>query len=58
MPTLQQQIAEAFLAKLATSRAFDAVMLDQLRRIVTSGTKPKPDDLIKIFSANAGGDLK
>ncbi len=58
MATLQQQIAEAFLTKLAEAKSFDPAMVEQLRRAMTSGRKPKADDFIKIFSAPQGGDLK
>ncbi len=58
MPTLQQQIAGTFLLKLAESKDVDPTMLEQLRQAMASGKKLKPDDLIKIFSASAGGDLK
>jgi hypothetical protein len=59
MATLQQQIAEKFLAKLAHAKAVDAEKLDQLRTLLTdSGKKLKADDFVKIFSAPAGGDVK
>jgi hypothetical protein len=58
MATLQQQIAEKFLAKLAQSKAVDAEKLDQLRTLLADGKKLKADDFVKIFSAPAGGDLK
>lgn len=58
MATLQQQIAEKFLAKLAQSKAVDAEKLDQLRTLLEDGKKLKADDFVKIFSAPAGGDLK
>lgn len=59
MATLQQQIAEKFLAKLAQSKAVGAEKLDQLRTMLAAdGKKLKADDFVKIFSAPAGGDLK
>lgn len=58
MPTLQQQIAEKFLAKLAASNGLDAERIDQLRALLANSKKPKVDDLVKIFSQPAGGDLK
>jgi len=58
MPTLQQQIAEKFLAKLAGSKDVDAEKIDQLRGLLAGGKKPKADDFVKIFSVPAGGDLK
>ena len=58
MPTLQEQIAQKFLAKLAESKDVDAEKIDQLRTLLASGKKPKADDFVKIFSVPAGGDLK
>ena len=58
MPTLQQQITEKFLATLAESKDVDAEKIDQIRSLLTSNKKLKPDDLVKIFSLPAGGDLK
>lgn len=58
MPTLQQQIAEKFLAKLAESKHVDAEKIDQLRTLLADSKKPKADDFVKIFSLPAGGDLK
>jgi len=45
MATLQQKIAEKFLAKLAESKDADTKKL-------------KADDFVKVFSAPAGGDVK
>jgi hypothetical protein len=58
MATLQQQIAEKFLAKLAESKAVDAERIDQLRTLLADSKKLKVDDFVKIFSLPAGGDLK
>jgi hypothetical protein len=58
MPTLQQKIAEKFLAKLGDSKDVDAAKIDQLRILLVDGKKPKVDDFIRIFSLPAGGDLK
>jgi hypothetical protein len=59
MATLQQQIAEKFLAKLAESKDVNAEKIDQLRSLLTDGKKLKADDFVKIFSRPAGGgDLK
>jgi len=58
MATLQQQIAEKFLAKLAESKDVDAEKLAQLRNLFADGKKLKVDDFLKIFSLPAGGDLK
>ena len=58
MLTLQQQIAEKFLAKLAESKGVDAEKIDQLRSLLADNKKLKADDFVKIFSLPAGGDLK
>ena len=58
MATLQQTIAEKFLAKLADSKEVDAAKIDQLRNLLADGKKPKAEDFVRIFSLPAGGDLK
>ncbi len=58
MATLQKQIAEQFLAKLAESKDLDAERIDQLRKLLADSKKLKADDLVKLFSLPAGGDLK
>ena len=58
MATLQQQIAEKFLAKLAECKDVDAQQVDQLRSLLGNSEKPKVDDLVKIFSLPARSDLK
>lgn len=58
MPTLQQQIAEKFLAKLAESKDVDGEKIDLLRSLLTDSKKVKADDFVKVFSLPAGGDLK
>ena len=58
MATLQQKIAKKFLAKLAESKDVDTESIDQLRNLLADSKKVKADDLVKIFSLPAGGDLK
>ncbi len=58
MATLQQQIAEKFLAKLAESKHVDADKIEQVRQLLADGKKAKADDFVKIFSLPAGGDVK
>ncbi len=58
MATLQQQIAEKFLAKLAESKAVDAEKIEQLKKLLGDGKKPKADDFVKVFSLPAGCDIK
>lgn len=57
MPTLQQQVAEKFLAKLAETKEVDAAKIEHLRALFAEGKKPKADDFVRIFSLPAGGDL-
>jgi hypothetical protein len=58
MATLQQQIAEKFLAKLAESKDVDAGKIEQLKKLLADTKKLKADDFVKVFSAPAGGDVK
>lgn len=58
MVTLQQQIAKKFLTKLSESKDLDKEKIDQLRMLLVEGKKVKAEDLVKIFSLPAGGDLK
>ena len=58
MVTLQQQIAEKFLSKLAESKEVDTEKIDQLRTLLADNKKVKAEDFLKIFSLPAGGDLK
>jgi hypothetical protein len=58
MATLQEQIAEKFLAKLEGSKDVDAEKLARLRLLFEEGKKLKVDDFLKVFSLPAGGDLK
>jgi hypothetical protein len=58
MPTLQQQIADKFLARLSESGVIDTDKIDQLRTLLTGNKKIKADDLVKLFSQPAGNDVK
>jgi hypothetical protein len=58
MATLQQQIAEKFLAKLLESKDLDTEKIDQLRSLLVDSKKLKAEEFVKIFSLPAGGDLK
>jgi hypothetical protein len=58
MATLQQKIAENFLAKLAESKKVDTDKIDQLRTVLADSKKLKADEFVKVFSLPAGGDLK
>lgn len=56
--TIQQKIIELFLAKLAESDDVDAMKIKQLKDLFADKQRPKPDDLVKIFSLLPGGNLK
>jgi hypothetical protein len=58
MATLQQKIAEKFLAKLAEAKSVDAEKIDQLQTLLAGGKRPKAEDFVKIFVLPAGGDVK
>ena len=58
MATLQQQIADKFLARLAETEGIDAAKIEQLRALLAQGKKPKADEFVRIFSLPIGGDLK
>jgi|HubBroStandDraft_6_1064221.scaffolds.fasta_scaffold483659_1 hypothetical protein len=58
MPTLHQQIAEKFLAKLADSKVVDAERIEQLRALLADGKKLKADEFVKVFTQSDGGDIK
>ena len=58
MSTLQKQIAEKFLAKLAESKDLHSETIDQLRTLMAAGKKPKADEIVKIFEHPGGGDIK
>jgi hypothetical protein len=58
MATLQQIIADKFLATLAGGKDVDAEKIKQLRELLADGKKPKADDFVKIFTGSTGGDVK
>ena len=58
MATLQQKIAETFLAKLAEAKEIYAAKLAQIKALLAGVKKPKVDDFVKVFSLPARGDVK
>ncbi len=58
MPTLQQQIAEKFLAQLGNSMEISVEKIEKLRAILTATKKPKPDDFVRIFTEPDQGDIE
>jgi len=58
MATLQQQIAEQFLARLAESKQLDADKIEQLKKLLADSKKLKADEFVKVFSLPAGSDIQ
>jgi hypothetical protein len=58
MSTIQQQITENFLSKLALSKDVEAETIAALRKLLSDGRKPKADEIVKIFTHPAGSDLE
>ncbi len=58
MPTLQQHIAEKFLASLAECEGWDPERLAKLKELLTAEKTPKADDFLRIFSMPAGGEIE
>ena len=58
MATLQQKIADKFLATLTEGQTVDAERIEQIRKLLAPSKKPKAEDFIKIFSEPSGGDVK
>jgi len=57
MATLQGAISERFLERLSDAKEFDADKVNQLRALLSKGIKPKPEDLVGVFSLPPG-DIK
>jgi hypothetical protein len=58
MATLQQQIAEKFLARLAESKVVSTEKTEKLRLALESDKKPKAEDYVRIFAEPDHGDIK
>jgi hypothetical protein len=58
MATLQQQIAEKFIAKLAKSKNMNGEKIEQLRSVLADNKKLKAEEFINIFSLPNGGGVK
>ena len=58
MPTLHQQIAVKFLAKLGDSKEVDAGKIEALRAVLADTKRLKADEFVKIFTQPDGGDIK
>lgn len=51
MPTLQQTIAEKFLAELVEKQTLDTAKIEALRKLLKPDKKLKADDLVKVFTS-------
>jgi hypothetical protein len=58
MSTLQKQITERFVSKLAESKDLHSETIDQLRSLLAASKKPRVDEIVKIFQHPGGGDIK
>jgi hypothetical protein len=58
MANLQNEIAATFLEKLKESPDVTPEMVVALRELLSARKKLKADDLVKVFSPPAGGDVK
>ena len=58
MATIQQQIAEKFLAKLTESKNVDPEKIEQLRTLLADSKKPKAEEFVRIFSCQTSDDFK
>ena len=57
MATIQQDIRDKFLARLAAGGTVDAPKLEKLRTLMADGKKLKADDVVKLFSAPTGDGI-
>lgn len=58
MTKLQDEIAASFLKKLEASEDVAPEMIDELKKLLSTGKKLKAPDLVKIFAPPAGGQVK
>jgi hypothetical protein len=58
MASLQQQIADKFLAALGARDEIDPAKVVELRALLARGKKPKADEFIRVFTAPRGGEVK
>jgi hypothetical protein len=58
MATLQQQIVDRFLERLAESTEVSKEKIEKLRAAFSAVKKPKVEDLVKIFTDPDLGDIK
>ena len=57
MPTIQQEIVEAFLKQLAESDQISALKIDKLRAALGAAKTPKAEAFVRIFDEPDEGDI-
>jgi hypothetical protein len=57
MPTVQEEILNAFYEKLSKSVSIDKTTLDALRKALTSAKKLKADEFVAILTKNPPGGV-
>jgi hypothetical protein len=55
MATVQEDILNAFCAKLSKSASIDAATVEALRKMLTSAKKLKADDFVAMLNRPHGG---
>jgi uncharacterized protein YbjQ (UPF0145 family) len=55
MPTVQEDILNAFAAKLSKSPSVDPATAEALRRVLTSAKKLKADDVVAMLAKDPTG---
>lgn len=58
MSNFRNEIAATFVEKLKESPDITPEMVATLRKLLSATRKLKADDLVKVFSPPAGGDVK
>ena len=53
MAKIQEEILDLFFTKLEESQTVDKNMIDGLRELLSSGSKPKVDDIVNVFSSDS-----
>ncbi len=58
MSTLQRTIRDKFLKKLGEEPGFDTERIEKLQALLSAAKKPKPEELMQIFSTATEGEVK
>ncbi len=56
MATIQEEILEAFFAKLSQAPEFDSDRIDRLREVFTADTKPRATDVTAVLVSTPNED--